>query len=81
MNQMLAKALLSSYDFECVIANHGKEALKILDEDTFNLILMDLMMPELDGFQTTMVIRKHPLTSTNSLPILALSADVTVNVR
>jgi len=37
MNQMLAKALLSSYDFECVIANHGKEALKILDEDTMEM--------------------------------------------
>ena len=74
LNQLLMKTLLDDFGFECEIASNGKIAVERLKEKTFDIILMDLQMPEMNGFEATEYIRnKMKLT----LPIIALTADVT----
>jgi CheY-like chemotaxis protein len=65
---------LDDFGFECDIATNGKIAIEKLQVKTYDIILMDLQMPEMNGFETTEYIRDKM----NSLiPIIALTADVT----
>ncbi|WP_293875686.1 ATP-binding protein [Flavobacterium sp.] len=74
LNQLLMKTLLDDFGFECEIAANGKIAIEKLVKNSYDIILMDLQMPEMNGFEATEYIRqKMKLT----LPILALTADVT----
>jgi CheY-like chemotaxis protein len=69
-NSFLAKQFLTKWGAEVSIAENGAEALIKLAEKEFDIVLMDLQMPVMDGFECTMRIRKtHP-----NLPILALTA-------
>ena len=74
LNQLLMRTVLNDFGFECEIAANGKLAVELLKVKTFDIILMDLQMPEMNGFEATEFIRnKMGLT----LPIIALTADVT----
>ena len=59
VNQMVALGLLRRRGWEAIAAGNGKEALEILAQQNVNLILMDLQMPEMDGFQTSTAIRRR----------------------
>ncbi len=59
INQMVALGLLRRRGWEATAAANGKEALQVLAQQRFDLILMDLQMPELDGFQTATIIRQN----------------------
>ncbi|GHV50825.1 hypothetical protein FACS1894216_03700 [Synergistales bacterium] len=72
MNQMIAEELLSEMGAETTIANNGLEALDILRKESFNIVLMDIQMPEMDGITATINIRRNPAYA--GLPILALTA-------
>ena len=74
LNQLLIKTLLDDFGCETDIAGNGKIAIEKMSTKHFDIILMDLHMPEMDGFETTEYIR-HKLNS--SIPIIALTADVT----
>jgi PAS domain S-box-containing protein len=74
LNQLLMKTLLDDFGFECEIACNGKIAVDKLKEKDFDIILMDLQMPEMNGFEATEYIRK---TMKSNIPIIALTADVT----
>ncbi len=74
LNQLLMKTLLDDFGFECDIAADGKIAIEKLQETTYDIILMDLQMPEMNGFEATKYIRN---TMKLTLPIIALTADVT----
>jgi len=74
LNQLLMKTLLDDFGFECEIAANGKIAIEKLKNKSFDIILMDLQMPEMDGFVATEYIRK---TLKSNIPIIALTADVT----
>ncbi len=74
LNQLLMRTLLDEYGFGCTIAANGKIAIEKMKTETFDIILMDLQMPEMDGFETTEYIRK---TLRSDVPIIALTADVT----
>jgi PAS domain S-box-containing protein len=80
INQLLSKTVLDQFGYQVFISENGKEAVKAVEEKDFDLILMDLMMPEMDGYEATKIIRnlENPLKS--NIPIIALSADVTQNV-
>jgi CheY-like chemotaxis protein len=58
LNQKLIILTLSKYGFQIDIANNGLEALELLDKNKYDIILMDLMMPVMDGFEATRQIRK-----------------------
>ena len=74
LNQLLMKTLLDDFGFEYDIANNGKIAIEKLKTDNHDIILMDLQMPEMNGFEATEYIRTK---MNSSIPIIALTADVT----
>ncbi|MBF0264730.1 MAG: response regulator [Gammaproteobacteria bacterium] len=74
LNQELAVELLSNEGLQVSIANHGQEALDIIQQQSFDGILMDLQMPIMDGYTATREIRKLP--EFKDLPIIAMTADV-----
>jgi PAS domain S-box-containing protein len=74
LNQLLMKTLMDDFGFECDIASNGKIAVDKLQGNTYDLILMDLQMPVMNGFEATDFIRKE---LKSQIPIMALTADVT----
>ncbi|MDI5897530.1 response regulator [Flavobacterium yafengii] len=74
LNQLLMKTLLDDFGFELDIAENGKIAIEKLQEKDYDIILMDLQMPEMNGFEATKYIRN---TMHSTIPIIALTADVT----
>ena len=74
VNQALAVKMLSKRGHTVVLAGNGREALTAFETDRFDLILMDVQMPELDGFATTVAIRKREETVGGHVPIVALTA-------
>lgn len=74
MNQELAVSLLNSVGLITMIANNGKEALELLKPDSFDLVLMDLQMPVMDGLTATKEIRAKEEEYFKKVPILAMSA-------
>lgn len=79
VNVRVAKALLEDH-FETIdVAGTGKEALRMLELQDYEMILMDLQMPEMDGMQATREIRKRREWS--GIPIIALSANAFASDR
>jgi PAS domain S-box-containing protein len=74
LNQLLMRTILDEYGFENDIAENGKIAIEKLKTNSYDIILMDLQMPEMNGFEATEYIRTIMNCKT---PIVALSADVT----
>ena len=74
LNQLLVKTLLDDFGFECDIASNGKIAIEKLQCNEYDIILMDLQMPEMNGFEATEFIRENMKLT---IPIMALTADVT----
>ncbi|MGB3079389.1 MAG: PAS domain S-box protein [Saprospiraceae bacterium] len=74
LNQLLMKTLLDDFGFECEIAGNGKIAIEKLQSRSYDIILMDLQMPEMNGFEATEYIRNKMKLM---IPIIALTADVT----
>jgi len=74
LNQLLMKTLLDDFGFERDIAENGKVAIEKLRLNTYDVILMDLQMPEMNGFEATDYIRN---IMNSKIPIMALTADVT----
>lgn len=74
LNQLLMKTLLDDFGFECEIASNGQIAVEKLQNQSFDIVLMDLQMPVMNGFEATEYIRK---TMKSDIPIIALTADVT----
>ena len=74
VNQKLAVRLLEKRGHDVVVAGNGKEALDALGKHKFDIILMDVQMPEMDGFETTQTIRRHEQESGQRIPIIAMTA-------
>jgi PAS domain S-box-containing protein len=74
VNQRLAVRLLEKRGHRVVVAATGLEALKALEKESFDLVIMDVQMPEMDGIEATGVIRKNEKTSGAHQPIVALTA-------
>ncbi|MFN0032836.1 MAG: response regulator [Flavobacteriales bacterium] len=72
INRFLAVTILRSWQMDVTTANNGREALNELQQKTFDIILMDLQMPYMDGMEATEVIRKEMKLK---LPIIALTAN------
>jgi PAS domain S-box-containing protein len=74
LNQLLMKTVLGDLGFEYDVASNGKIAIEKLKTGIFDIILMDLQMPEMNGFEATEFIRNK---MNSKIPIIALTADVT----
>jgi two-component system sensor histidine kinase/response regulator len=74
VNQRVVLRLLQKAGHTAVIAGNGKEALLALQRQTFDLVLMDVQMPELDGFEATSAIRENERDTSTHIPIIALTA-------
>ncbi|HDQ13531.1 MAG TPA: response regulator [Sediminispirochaeta sp.] len=72
------KTLLSDHTFEVVEAKDGKEALDLIDQITPDLILLDLLMPQPDGFKVLEELHKR---DSSSPPVIILSADIQSTTR
>jgi PAS domain S-box-containing protein len=74
VNQMVAIGLLERNGHQVTVANNGQEALVKLAEQSFDLVLMDLQMPELDGLEATAEIRRREQATGAHTPIVAMTA-------
>lgn len=74
VNQKLARRLLEKQGHEVAIAGNGREALAALEKDEFDLVLMDVQMPQMDGFAATQAIRQNEAGTRRHLPIIAMTA-------
>ncbi|AFM23186.1 PAS domain S-box protein [Desulfomonile tiedjei] len=81
VNQTLALRLLEKRGCTVSIASNGKEALKSLEAESFDLILMDIEMPEMNGFETTQAIRNAEQSSGEHIPIIAMTAHAMTGDR
>jgi CheY-like chemotaxis protein len=77
VNQLMASRLLEKGGYTVVVATNGREALAMLDEAAFagfDCVLMDIQMPEMDGFECTAIIREKEQMTGFRLPIIAMTA-------
>jgi two-component system, sensor histidine kinase and response regulator len=74
VNQKLAVALLERLGHSVTIAQNGREAVRAVERDSFDLILMDIQMPEMDGLEATAAIRARQADSLHRTPIVAMTA-------
>ncbi|MDY8136822.1 response regulator [Aquimarina sp. 2201CG5-10] len=70
VNQFMTKKILDNYGFNCETSNDGKEAVEMVEKNTYSLILMDIMMPVMDGFEATKYIKSFNA----DIPVIALTA-------
>lgn len=80
INILVIKKTLERWNITPVIAENGKIAVQKLEEHDFDIILMDLYMPEMDGYQAAAAIRQMSNPIKASIPIIAMTADVNNNV-
>lgn len=71
-NLQLLNAYLTPEGYQIAVASNGKQALKVLEKITPDLILLDIMMPEMDGYQVCDAIKNHPIWK--NIPIIFLTA-------
>jgi len=74
MNQKLVVGLLSKWGHSVHAAANGRAAVQAWEQETFDLILMDVRMPEMNGFEATAAIRQRELQTGGRIPIIALTA-------
>lgn len=74
INQKVATRLLEKRGHLVTVARNGKEALEILEKRDFDVVLMDVQMPEMDGFEATGIIRAKERQSGKHIPIVAMTA-------
>jgi len=74
INQKLAIKMLEKHGYKASIANNGKEAISMMQKEKFDIILMDIQMPEMDGHEATYKIREIERKTGEHIPIIALTA-------
>ena len=81
VNQEVALGLLETRGHRVAIADNGKEALAALERQRFDVVLMDLEMPEMDGLEATAAIRKKEKATGGHIPIIAMTAHAVQGFR
>ena len=81
MNKRVIESFLSQWDVGYQIVDNGKSVMESLLAEDFDMVLMDLHMPDMDGYEIARTIRSLGDKKFIKLPILAISADVSTGVR
>src|SRR5580704_8180936 len=81
VNQLLASRILESLDHHVTVVSNGREALSAARAGRFDLIVMDVQMPEMDGFEATAAIRKLEKATGKHIPIIAMTAHAMMGDR
>jgi CheY-like chemotaxis protein len=81
VNVMLMKKLLSKWDIKLTIAENGERAVELVQYGNFDIILMDLQMPVMSGFDAAKEIRKMRDHQKSGIPIIALTASALFDIR
>ena len=81
LNQVLAKRLLEKRGHSVVVAGNGRDAIEVLDRQSFDLILMDMQMPVLGGLEAATLIREREKSAGARTPIIALTANAMTGDR
>ncbi|HYK87408.1 MAG TPA: response regulator, partial [Acidobacteriota bacterium] len=74
VNQRLVARLIEKRGHIAVVASNGRDAIQVLEKQKFDLVLMDVQMPEMDGFEATAAIREKEKSTHRRLPIIAMTA-------
>jgi len=74
VNQLVALRLLEKYGHTVGVAANGRKALDKLEEESYDLVLMDVQMPEMNGWEATQAIREKELSTGGHIPIVAMTA-------
>lgn len=75
INVLYAKTVLSKFNCQVDVAENGKVAIEMIKTNDYKIILMDLQMPEMDGYKATQIIRNELPSPKNALPIIAITAN------
>ncbi len=81
INQLVVLKMLTRLGIDVTTADNGVEALEILSHRTFDLVLMDIQMPQMDGYRATAEIRKHANPGVRDVPVIALTASAFLSER
>ncbi|MBL9086132.1 MAG: response regulator [Planctomycetia bacterium] len=81
VNQEVARRLLTGLGHEVTLASDGREAVTKADAECFDLVLMDIQMPHLDGYEAATTIRAHEAGTGRRVPIIALTASAIAGER
>lgn len=74
VNQLVVTRMIEETNHKVIVANNGVEALDVLNNETIDVVLMDIQMPEMDGIEATRLIRKKEKASGGHIPIIAITA-------
>lgn len=80
-NRIVAESFIRRWGYKYKLARHGREAIDIWSRDSFDIVLMDIQMPEMDGFEATSEIRRQEENFGKSVPIIAMTANVCPGFR
>jgi len=80
-NQKLAVAILNKQGNHVTVARDGRQAVECFERENFDLVLMDMQMPELDGLEATAAIRKFEQRTGTHVPIIAVTANAMIGDR
>ena len=81
VNQVVAVRLLEKRGHSVTVSGNGKEALAALEKQSFDLVFMDVQMPEMDGFEATAAIREKEKVSGHHVPVIAMTAHAMAGDR
>jgi len=82
INQFVVKQIVNKWNTNITIVSNGREAIEMLTETDFDIVLMDLQMPEISGFDATQIIRSQNSSVNNkTIPIIALTADAFIETK
>jgi len=81
INIFLAKKFFMKWHIDFTVVENGRDALDMVQQNDYHLVLMDLQMPVMDGYEATKAIRNLPYNKYDRLPIVALTASAELNME
>ncbi|GAB5410100.1 MAG: hypothetical protein BalsKO_24650 [Balneolaceae bacterium] len=81
VNQKVMRRFLERWEVEMTIVDNGKQAVEAIEKENFDAVLMDLQMPEMDGYESTVAIRSLSDPNKRNVPIIALTAAALKEVK